>query len=329
MNTILVTGSSGFVGQAICRVLSEKYKVIALYNMTLPGLGDNCIPVRADITDGEALKTVCETYKPDMVVHCAGIAHQKLGSVSADQYMNINSIATETLAKAAAVVNPDVHFIFLSSISVYGEAHFTNALGEDGVCMPSSDYAFSKRDAENRLENLHRDGILKKIDILRLAPVYDSEWSLNLERRVFAPKKCVYLKFGSGEQEMSAVSRFNLVDFIDYRIKNGLKERRNGIGDLFSNTFNVCDEKPYKFTEIIRVFKISGHQPDRFVLTVPLGIVWVATRLAGFIIKNKRKWFHSCYDKLAYSLVFDNTKMLETDFKPKQTIESVFLKKNS
>ena len=54
--------------------------------------------------------------------------------------------------------------------------------------------------------------------LLRLAPVYDCEWSLNLDRRVFAPKKMAYLKFGNGEQRMSALARSNLVDFIDFLI---------------------------------------------------------------------------------------------------------------
>jgi nucleoside-diphosphate-sugar epimerase len=35
--------------------------------------------------------------------------------------MRVNSEATENLARAASQVNPDVRFIFLSSVSVYGE----------------------------------------------------------------------------------------------------------------------------------------------------------------------------------------------------------------
>ena len=35
--------------------------------------------------------------------------------------MRVNSEATENLARAAGKYNPDVQFIFLSSVSVYGE----------------------------------------------------------------------------------------------------------------------------------------------------------------------------------------------------------------
>jgi len=54
--------------------------------------------------------------------------------------------------------------------------------------------------------------------ILRLAPVYDRKWSLNLDRRIFTPKKIAYLRFGSGLQKMSALAKSNLIDFIEFLI---------------------------------------------------------------------------------------------------------------
>ena len=32
------------------------------------------------------------------------------------------------------------------------------------------------------------------MDILRLAPVYDTDFCINIEKRVYAPKKLVFLK---------------------------------------------------------------------------------------------------------------------------------------
>ena len=45
-------------------------------------------------------------YSSDVVIHCAGIAHQKMGAVDSATYMWVNSEATENLAKAAAKTNP-------------------------------------------------------------------------------------------------------------------------------------------------------------------------------------------------------------------------------
>jgi len=326
MKKVLVTGASGFIGRAICRSLSAEYEIIALdSNMSSSDEASDYVTERGDISDIKAIKSICATYIPDVVIHCAGIAHQKISSsLSADLYKEINSAATEHLASIAAEVNPDVFFIFLSSISVYGEENTKGIVDEKEITSPSSDYAFSKFEAEKRLEKLFKSGSVTKIDILRLAPVYDAEWSLNLDRRVFGPKKIAYIMFGSGEQKMSAVARNNLIDFIGYRLKQTEKKSSDG---SFCNIFNICDETPYSFKDIIGVFKQSKHHPDRFVARLPLSIVWISTRLAGLMIKNKRQWLHSCYDKLAQSLVFDNKRMLGTGFKPKYNLESIFLGK--
>lgn len=317
---MLITGCSGFIGSKLYdNFIDDQYKIICLD--TKKG-GNTSEFHEIDLCDFESVFAICRKYNPDVIIHCAGIAHQKIGSINSEEYQRINSLATDNLAKAAIDANPEVHFIFLSSISVYGEDNTNDPVSEESECFPSSDYAHSKLDAEKRLIKMHDYGELKKLDILRLAPVYGSGWSLNLDRRVLAPKKIAYIKFGSGEQEMSAVSRQSLVDFIDYRLK---QEEDNLIGGPFCNIFNVCDEKPYKFKELIRVFKQSEYHPDRFVVRAPLSLVWLTTRLAGLLLRSKRQWLYSCYDKLAYSLVFDNKRMLATGFKPKHNLKSVFL----
>ncbi len=207
MKTILVTGASGFIGQAVCRAFSLSSKIIALDKQLCSSEKNTYVLVEASIEDKDELKRVCNTYLPDVIIHCAGLAHQKLGNKkNTDEYERINSIATEKLAKAGISANPDVHFIFLSSISVYGEDQSKKAVSEIDLCLPTSDYALSKRSAEKRLEKLYDQTLLKRLDVLRLAPVYDVEWSINLEKRVFFPKKMFYLRFGSGKQEMSALA---------------------------------------------------------------------------------------------------------------------------
>jgi len=329
MNRILITGTAGFIGNALCRRLAPDNKVVAV---DITGPMDRAINIaweQADLTDGDSAVAVCEKHSPDVVIHCAGIAHQKIGAVDSATYMRVNSEATENLARAASKVNPNVCFIFLSSVSVYGEGRretgdgkdggriSETGISEDGGCWPSSDYATSKLDAEKRLVALYDKGTIRNLIILRLAPVYDREWSLNLDRRVFAPGKLAYLRFGSGSQRMSALARPNLVEFVDFLI-----HRLRRLTQI--ETFNVCDAEPYEFNRIIRVFKKSGVRPDRSVISVPLSIVWVATRIAGVFLPNKKSWLHSCYDKLACDLIFNNGKMMGTGFRAIHTLETIF-----
>jgi len=351
---ILITGAAGFIGQILHSRLASDNKVIGLYHRKKPVNSVNIIWEQAELTDVNAVTAICKKYFPGVVIHCAGIAHQKIGSVDSSTYMHVNSESTENLAKAASQVNPDVRFIFMSSVSVYGEGaginpqitqsekdasrkdakaqkrEDCNGIGENGECQPSSDYARSKLDAERRLIALADEGIIHKLTILRLAPVYDREWSFNLDRRVLAPFNMAYIRFGSGLQKMSALARPNLVDFVEFLIKSKLatdahrhigrkKEKDTGV-----NILNVCDAEPYEFNTIIQLFKSSGVRPNRPVISVPLSVVRFATRMAGCLLPDRKRWLYSCYDKLASSLVFDNEKMLKTGFKPRHSLQTIF-----
>ena len=247
MKNILVTGAAGFIGSALCIQLSIDNKIIGVDITKEPDKSSNIAWKQADLTDIDAVSKVFAQYLPDVVIHCAGIAHQKIGAVDSATYMRVNSETTEELAKAAGESNSGVCFVFLSSVSVYGEGKKGYRRRETGDgrrerrrtgdrrqkrqrretgdgniggwgCWPSSDYAVSKLDAERRLVALVDEGTLRNLVILRLAPVYDRDWSLNLDRRVFAPGKLAYLRFGSGSQRMSALARPNLVDFIEFLI---------------------------------------------------------------------------------------------------------------
>ncbi|HED01209.1 MAG TPA: SDR family oxidoreductase [Proteobacteria bacterium] len=384
MERLLITGANGFIGRALCGRLAPDNKVTGIYHKTPPCGSANLVWEPTDLTDVSAVTAICKKHSPEIVIHCAGIAHQKVGSVDSSTYMRVNSESTENLARAASKVNPDVRLIFLSSVSVYGDGsqinihrlrrfhrvknvqqvEEINVVGEESECKPSSDYARSKLDAERRLIALADEGILNDLIILRLAPVYDRDWSFNLDCRVLAPLNIAYIRFGSGLQRMSALARPNLVDFIEFLIHRlhrfsqididkypqitqinadekypspiplpqgegarGRVVRQNNPcnqRNLRINIFNVCDTEAYEFNTLIQVLKNSGIYPNRPVIPVPLPVVWLATRMAGCLLPDKKRWLHSCYDKLASSLIFDNERMLKTGFRPRHSLQTIF-----
>lgn len=372
--TILITGAGGLIGKSLVNRLASFYNVVGL-DITEPAeTTHHILWEQSDLTDRDLVSTICDKYSPDVVIHCAGIAHQKIGIIDTDTYFQVNSIATETLAKAAVKSNPAVHFIFFSSVSVYGEKKVNNTsriheteekpsvlrkgMTENGECRPSSDYAMSKLDAEKRLMDLFDQEMLQYLIILRLAAVYDQDWRFNLDRRVMGPSKIAYIRFGSGTQKISALARPNLTEFVlhilqssdIHRLRKLKSERKSCIqrndeieswNDKYlprknKNTpwqnlqiFNVCDADPYVFNTIIDIFKKSGIYPKRPVISVPLVLVWVATRIAAFIYADKKNWIHSCYDKVANDLLFDNSKMMKTGFKPAHTLETIMANSKS
>lgn len=317
--TLLVTGATGFIGRAVCRRFRSEYRLVTLARHLRLNPYPDEIPVQADITDEKAVRQVCETYLPDVVIHCAGLAHLGIFSSRCSKISDqINSRAAKNLAYHAGTTHPDVQFIHLSSISVYGEQFDTESMHETSLCSPAGSYAQSKYQAENHLIQLYDTRCLNRLDILRLAPVYDHGWTLNLDKRVFGPAKLCYLRFGSGNQKMSALARENLVDFLAYRLTHAPVHRH-------CNIFNVCDARPYSFNEMIQVFQSSCLQPRRPVFQVPLPAVFLAAKLAGKVLRRHADRIDSFYDKLAKDLICDNTQMLDTGFTPEKNLWTVFL----
>lgn len=319
MKTVLITGASGFIGSALCKALIKQYRVIAIDNRSVFLSCNHYIPVQSDILDDAMITNTCDTYRPDIVIHCAGIAHQKILNRKNKRVFDlVNHIATGKLAKAAALSNPDLHFIFLSSVSVYGENQNKKIISETDACFPKSPYAQSKLDAENRLIEMYQASIIRKMDILRLAPVYDQKGRSNLEKRVLSPKKICYLRYGTGNQRMSALAKKNLVEFMEFI----LNEMTTG---QFCRVMNICDNNPYTFNDIIDVFQKTTDYPQKPLVTIPLFLVrWPVNTLARFP-GNNPEWIYSFYNKLAKDQVFDNKRMSGTGFKPRWGLESVFI----
>ena len=307
-DTLLITGAGGFVGSALMAANYPGFKPLGLYRT---GGEEDC---HGDITDPDRVEALCQRHRPRCVVHCAGLAHQSFHKAGEDAYFNVNTRATETLARAAVRANPNVHFIFLSSVSVYGERMGDSPLNEADPCFPSGAYAKSKLAAEKALGELFETGVLKHLDMLRLAPMYDGNWHLNLDRRVLGPGKGFFIRFGTGNQRISALSRPNLVGFVQYLLSRG-PGKALGI-------FNLCDPFPYTFRDLIKA--LSRVYPRRPVVPCPLGIVWGLSRVGGLLFPHNREWWHGCHSKLAADMVYDVSRMEGTGFCPLHDLEGIF-----
>jgi len=320
IKTVLVTGATGFLGQIIYRNLCQYgYQVIGTGRSEIPKqkVVKNFEYIKADISDTKILAKICNDKQPDVIVHCAGIAHQRTFRPLPDiLYDKINHHASMNLAKIGGKANPNLYFILLSSICVYGEnggIHFNEA----NRCNPSSAYAKSKLAAETILKKLFKTRCIRKLDILRLAPVYESDWRMNLEKRICAPGKRFYFKYGSGQQKLSVLARKNLADFIQYRILTDTSKRICGI-------MNISDPKPCSFNEMIDLMNPKSTGYRKPVFTVPLQSINIASQIAQLCFPTKKQFISSCHHKLIRDIVINNQRMLETGFKPKYTITKIF-----
>ncbi len=120
---IWVTGSSGLIGSAVCRLSSRVIPDFEFVPMTRQ---------RLDLTDHSAIREVFRSERPSGVIHCAAISRSPLCRNNPALAEQVNVEATRVLHEAAE----DVPFIFFSSDLVfdgtkgnYSERDSPNPLG--------------------------------------------------------------------------------------------------------------------------------------------------------------------------------------------------------
>ena len=140
---ILITGGTGFTGRPLVqRLLGEGHDVLALGHDP-----DNAKTSSFDLRNFESVKRILSQFRPDVVVHLAGIAattHDKL-----DEIYSANVIGTVNLFAALRSLNiPPRLAIMASSAQIYSSVGPEVQLSEESPLGPKTHYAVSKHAAE-------------------------------------------------------------------------------------------------------------------------------------------------------------------------------------
>jgi UDP-glucose 4-epimerase len=153
---ILVTGSSGHLGEALMRVLSEEgHDVLGLDVLASPHTA-----VVGSIVDREIVRrSVAGT---DAVVHAATLHKPHVGSHPRAEFVDTNITGTLNLLEEAVAAGVS-RFVFTSTTSTFGRALTPDErepaawITEDVVPVPRNIYGTTKTAAENLCELVARD----------------------------------------------------------------------------------------------------------------------------------------------------------------------------
>ncbi len=140
--TVLVTGVTGFSGQALVRhLISAGERDLVGIARSVPkktGPGPEIRLVACDLTDRKRVVKVLSRLKPDRIIHLAGLNRGK-----AFDLFRANITGTENLLDAVLDVNPACQILVVSSSAVYGYSG-KDPIGEDTPVNPLGDYGSSK-----------------------------------------------------------------------------------------------------------------------------------------------------------------------------------------
>ena len=154
--TVLVTGSSGHLGEALVRVLREQGREVTgldlrdgPYTSLVGSIGDEAF-VRRAMAGVDAVLHAATLHKPHVATH------------SRQAFVDVNVAGTLTLLEAAAQARVRA-FVYTSTTSVFGDALIPPPgapavwIDEEVVPVPKNIYGATKAAAEDLCQLFHRN----------------------------------------------------------------------------------------------------------------------------------------------------------------------------
>jgi nucleoside-diphosphate-sugar epimerase len=289
---VLVTGSNGFVGQALCAVLANQgFNVITAMREQKSIAGCKTIAVGeidANTDWKDALKEV------DVVVHLAArvhVMHENTQDPLA-AFRKVNVAGTIHLATEAAKAGV-TRLIFLSSVKVNGESTIVGSpFAFTTAANPQDAYGISKYEAEDGLKSITKKTGLEVV-IIRPPLVYGNGVKANFANMLKLVKLGLPLPFGVIHNKRSLIYIENLTSFINTCITHP---------SAANNTFLVSDGDDVSTTQLLKACAFAMNKPLRLI---PVPQSWLAF---AFKLLGKA----SMADRLLGNLQIDNTHACQT-----------------
>jgi nucleoside-diphosphate-sugar epimerase len=294
---VLLTGASGFLGNAIKQELSSSIDLV-----TLGRSSSNQLVV--DLAKG----------KPDIltpvnwVIHAAGHAHVVPRSdEQKKKFFQVNVDGTKHLLDELDKIVPRIKaFVFISSVAVYGKETGNNITEEEQL-LGSSSYALSKIEAEKLIS----DWCLKnqiKLSILRLPLLVGKNPPGNLGSMIRWMKRSLYISIGSGQCRKSMVLVNDVAQFIP-RVA------------LIGGTYNLTDGYNPTMAELEEA--LAKHLGVRKPIRVPNKVISGFAKFGDLL----GHWFpinSITYTKLTNELTFsDELARRKTDWSSNSVISNL------
>ncbi len=295
MNSILITGGTGFVGGRIAKKLSGKFGVIVSSRKTIePGV----LALHGPITQIQHQKLLSEGSFPKKVktvIHLAAL--NEWDSVQfPSEAIRVNTDETRILLENA-MANGVENFIYFSTAHIYGSP-LRGTITESSLPAPVHPYSITHRAAEDFVLAAAAQRKIHSV-VIRLsnsfgAPVLATvnRWTLlanDLAKQ--ATEKGRLSLLSNGCQYRDFVCLTDVENVINDMINRGPENCRQGIYDLGSGRAMKVIELAEKIVTIYRELfgeKITINFPVNSVPTEEPALTYSIDRLLaeGFVIRN-------------------------------------------
>ena len=249
VETILVTGGSGFIGSHVIQKLATNFEII---NFDLVRLENNHIQqVIGDITDKELVESTVKEC--DAIIHLAAQVSVPLSVDNPNQTNSINVLGTQNLIEAAHKYDVK-RLIMASSAAVYGSC-IELPLKEQSAGECLSPYAESKWQNESQILQARKSGL--EAVALRFFNVYGPGQSPDGSYAAVMPKFVDMMASnkqptvnGDGMQSRDFVHVLDVVDAIETILKCNWKM-------IQEHVYNVASQSQLTLIDLIKIINQS------------------------------------------------------------------------
>ena len=292
---ILITGANGFLGKFFVNELKGDHNLKFLSRTT----GDYNVSLENGIP--------CFDQKFDMVIHTAGKAHSvPKTEIDNKQFYDVNVIGTQNLLKGLEVSGIPKQFVFISSVSVYGQESGTR-INEEHKLEAKDAYGESKIKAEEIVQKwCNQYNVV--CTILRLPLIVGKDAPGNLGAMIKAITKGYYFNVGGGKAKKSMVLGKDVASLI-------MKVAPIG------GVFNVTDGYHPNFYELSTA--VSLNKKKRRPLNLPMSLGVIIGKIGDYF-GEKSPINSSKLKKITSDLTFDDTKArVLLDWNPQSVVDYI------
>ncbi|MBR2283541.1 MAG: NAD(P)-dependent oxidoreductase [Ruminococcus sp.] len=302
LQTVLVTGGCGLIGQHICSGLLKKGCEVIAVDREENGYNEGKLHytfVQCEPTDKNKFAEIFEQNKIDVLIHAACTVDNDLGPIVTDTQMSESKACDKFLYRYA--MTEDVgKIILLSTDQVYEFPKTREPIREDNDLKPTTNYASMKLASEKELVSEMQHHRTCMCCIVRYSPVYTLNFTDNLVAKITDPKDGSKFVYGKGQYGFQMCCVHNLVDFILCYVKNA--------DDLsFAGVYNVSDKLLTTASDII-AFMRENHRLGAVVQKSPGGAISKIKGLFGGNKEEKTNYRYLDMSKLENNNMLDNTK---------------------
>lgn len=246
MVKVLLTGASGFVGNAYIEFLSKK--PLELYSLGRTRVINVAHCALTDLQDRNEIVSIISRIRPDIVLHLAGNPYTS--STLESKIVNYEFSTYIFAAIEAAGLKDTARLLFFGSAAEYGApANLGEPIVEEQLCRPKTNYGANKLKQTQYVRKRIDDGY--KAIVVRPFTIIGANMPKRMAVQQFISEARQISLSGETTKSINLQNPNTFRDFIGVENVVELSWELINLDIALGKTFNICSGVPVSFENLV------------------------------------------------------------------------------